>query len=280
MRNKGFTLIELLAVIVILAITALVATPIVINIINDSREEANKRSIESYAEAVKNAIARNQLATLEAKAGVLDDKILSKIEYSGSKVNCDSVILEESGEIKLNGCKVGNSDSVYLYSTMSGNMISEPGIYDSNYNLLATWNELVNTYGFDISNYGNHVVLNYYFSEGTTLIIKDNVTTIGASALENCTSLTTVIIPDSVTSIETSAFAGCRNLKSITIGSGVTSIGEIAFSNCDSLASATFNETSGWRAGSTNLSSTDLSNDLKAATYLKSTYTNYLWTKS
>ena len=35
--NKGFTLIELLAVIVILAIIALIATPIIINIIEDSK---------------------------------------------------------------------------------------------------------------------------------------------------------------------------------------------------------------------------------------------------
>ena len=35
--KKGFTLIELLAVIVILAIIALIATPIVIDIINDTK---------------------------------------------------------------------------------------------------------------------------------------------------------------------------------------------------------------------------------------------------
>ena len=46
MKNKGFTLIELLAVIVILAIIALIATPIILGIINDAREQAKKRSAE------------------------------------------------------------------------------------------------------------------------------------------------------------------------------------------------------------------------------------------
>ena len=46
MNNKGFTLIELLAVIVILAIIALIATPIIINIITDARTQAKKRSAE------------------------------------------------------------------------------------------------------------------------------------------------------------------------------------------------------------------------------------------
>lgn len=46
MNNKGFTLIELLAVIVILAIIALIATPIILGIINDARDNAKKRSAE------------------------------------------------------------------------------------------------------------------------------------------------------------------------------------------------------------------------------------------
>ena len=54
--KKGFTLIELLAVIVILAIISLIAVPIVINIINDAKEEAIKRNIDNYADAVEQAI--------------------------------------------------------------------------------------------------------------------------------------------------------------------------------------------------------------------------------
>ena len=55
--KKGFTLIELLAVIVILAIIALIATPIVLNIISDSRESSNLRSAEFYLDAVEYTIA-------------------------------------------------------------------------------------------------------------------------------------------------------------------------------------------------------------------------------
>ena len=58
--KKGFTLIELLAVIVILAIIALIATPIILGIINDAREESNERSVELYASAVRNAVASYQ----------------------------------------------------------------------------------------------------------------------------------------------------------------------------------------------------------------------------
>ena len=40
MKKKGFTLIELLAVIIILAIIALIATPIILNVIDDARKSA------------------------------------------------------------------------------------------------------------------------------------------------------------------------------------------------------------------------------------------------
>ena len=39
-NQKGFTLIELLAVIVILAVIALIATPLVMGVINRARENA------------------------------------------------------------------------------------------------------------------------------------------------------------------------------------------------------------------------------------------------
>ena len=54
--KKGFTLIELLAVIVILAIIALIATPIVLNIINDTKKSALLRSADFYIDAVENEI--------------------------------------------------------------------------------------------------------------------------------------------------------------------------------------------------------------------------------
>ena len=40
--KKGFTLIELLAVIIILAVIALIATPVVLNVIENSKKEAFK----------------------------------------------------------------------------------------------------------------------------------------------------------------------------------------------------------------------------------------------
>ena len=52
-NTKGFTLIELLAVIVILAIIALIATPIVLNLINKARQGAAQDSAYGVRKAAQ-----------------------------------------------------------------------------------------------------------------------------------------------------------------------------------------------------------------------------------
>ena len=52
-KNKGFTLVELLAVIVILALIALIATPIILNVINDAKKQAAKDSAYGYMDYQK-----------------------------------------------------------------------------------------------------------------------------------------------------------------------------------------------------------------------------------
>lgn len=59
--RRGFTLIELLAVIVILAIIALIATPLILNVIDQAREGAAKNSAYGYANAVENYLALEQM---------------------------------------------------------------------------------------------------------------------------------------------------------------------------------------------------------------------------
>jgi len=53
MKRKGFTLIELLAVIIILAVIALIATPIVLNVVNEAKKQANKNSVYGLLDAAK-----------------------------------------------------------------------------------------------------------------------------------------------------------------------------------------------------------------------------------
>lgn len=84
-NKKGFTLIELLAVIVILAIIALIATPIILNMINDAKKSAAKDSAYGYIDAVDKYIALAQLGTDIST------------EYDATKVPADGTVCKKEG---------------------------------------------------------------------------------------------------------------------------------------------------------------------------------------
>ncbi|MBE5882035.1 MAG: leucine-rich repeat domain-containing protein [Lachnospiraceae bacterium] len=72
-----------------------------------------------------------------------------------------------------------------------------------------------------------------------TVVIGDNVKTIGTKAFYGCTKLTKVTIGKNVTTIGNSAFQSCNALKSITIPSKVSKIGSKAFYGCKKLVKMT-----------------------------------------
>ena len=61
LNKKGFTLIELLAVIVILTVIMLIATPTILGVIEDARKGAAKNSAMGYIDALEKQIMADQL---------------------------------------------------------------------------------------------------------------------------------------------------------------------------------------------------------------------------
>lgn len=112
--KKGFTLIELLAVIVILAIVALIATPIILDIIKDAKEQSTMRSAENYIDAIEQAIVRKNL---REKFNPIRCEIIS------DRLDCDGIPLEveidgeapkEGTIIKLENGKVTNGTTIII----------------------------------------------------------------------------------------------------------------------------------------------------------------------
>ena len=112
-KRNAFTLIELVAVLVIMAILALIVTPLVLNIIRKARTAADKRSIDAYGRSIEIAIAGYLLdnGTFPTSIGQLT------IEYSGDEVVCSTTQLNGDSSVYLTGCTVGGRSVDYSYGT-------------------------------------------------------------------------------------------------------------------------------------------------------------------
>ena len=103
-KKKGFTLIELIAVLVIMAIIALIVTPLVMTLIRKAKDSAAKRSVDAYGRSIDIAIAAYILDNAEFPDSL--DQLT--IEYSGKEVTCGIMTLNEDAGAYLSECSVGN----------------------------------------------------------------------------------------------------------------------------------------------------------------------------
>ena len=102
-KKNAFTLIELVAVLVIMAIIALIVTPLVMSIIRKARISADKRSVDAYGRSIELAIAGYLMDTGSFPTSIEQ----LTIEYSGDEVVCETTNLNADSSIYLAGCTVG-----------------------------------------------------------------------------------------------------------------------------------------------------------------------------
>lgn len=111
--KKGFTLIELLAVIVILAIIALIATPIIMGVIDDAQKGADRETANRYLDAVEYQISLELVSNPTADLTSIRSKYLTTVHgsiVSGKKPTSVSLIIDENGVIGTGSIvKVGST---------------------------------------------------------------------------------------------------------------------------------------------------------------------------
>jgi len=120
MKNKGFTLIELLAVIVILAIIALIATPIILGIIDDARKSSSERGAELVISSVDLAYS---------SAYMLNDGNVPTLAQVASGFDMDGATMDANGNITTADkgivCTTTNTDNVLKVSCEANGKVKE-----------------------------------------------------------------------------------------------------------------------------------------------------------
>ena len=123
-KNKGFTLVELLAVIVILALIALIATPIILNVINDAKKQAAKDSAYGYMDAVEKYIVSSELEDKSIQDGTYRvEELNKKISVKGSTPDNGNIEIKNSSvksyDIGIDGYVVSNGEVKKVSTTKS-----------------------------------------------------------------------------------------------------------------------------------------------------------------
>lgn len=79
----------------------------------------------------------------------------------------------------------------------------------------------------------------------TSVVISDNIRTIGSGAFESCPELTTVTFPnnDNITLIPSRMFYGCKDLRTVHLPQNLQKISSSSFFNCDGIRSMSFPNT-------------------------------------
>ena len=242
MNKKGFTLFQLLCVIVILALIFLITTPIINNVIKTAKLGSAKDSVYGYIRTINTQVniggygLDNSLAIKIPSTNTLES-ITNHVELG--KLNIEGVIPDyvyltfdssktsvESGRFCISGYSLDYGiNSGVVESSNDYCTFLEPGLYDEDDNLVASWDDLVNIYG-----------LNYdtdYTYNTSSLTDYDKVSTSGTSVLNNValSSGVKLIIPEGVTYLGTNVFRDNTSLKIVIFPKSLTEIGDYAFRN-------------------------------------------------
>ena len=205
--RKAFTLIELLAVIIILAIVALIATPIILDVVDDARKSAGLSESNMIYSSINNYCAsiemKKQMGTLDSedvdcssKTSFTTEEISKMVNlgnatiesntYSNGKLtnlivisNNNRYVLCSNGSMTLesDGCEVNKPEITFKDNSganspeLLDNMI--PVYYDGK-NWLATEATQEKWYSYDTKEWANAVVLNDNITKNVGDIITED----------------------------------------------------------------------------------------------------------
>jgi prepilin-type N-terminal cleavage/methylation domain-containing protein len=228
-KYLGFTLIELLAVIVVLALVAIIVTPMIMSTVTSSKENSFKSSAYNILDAANNYYMKQQISG-DVSETIIDLAESDKIEYKGNKPKEGVLLINADGSVALqmnDGTTCATKKLTDQEITVSSDVTNcnGSGIF-----------EITNSscFTFDSS---TGAITKYTCSETNVTIPKsiDGVTvkSIATGAFNN-KSLTSVVLSlaTDLTSIDTAAFANNPKLTYVMLSnlSKLKTIGDYSFS--------------------------------------------------
>lgn len=112
-NKKGFTLIELLAVIVILAIIGLIATPVILGIVNNVKEFSMLRSSDMYLDSLELSIVNSITGSKEACENTGCKFYWLYDRTNSCPQRCEDTVLKTSGYWTASS-KYGNTANIWF----------------------------------------------------------------------------------------------------------------------------------------------------------------------
>lgn len=229
MKKNGFTLIELLAVVVVLAIILVVASPKIFNAVEESNKLTFLRSSESIVnEANKLYVSDNINISQNGKEFTIENNAFvgDSIDVSGELPDSGKIYIDQEGGTAI----LLRKGDYCVYKDFSEKEITISSNYAS---CVLNIPEVVPDTCFTRTNDGVQVTItSYSYSCSKNVIIPDTldgfpVRIIGNSAFSS-RGLNSVKLSNSVTTINENAFR-YNNLKKIVIPDSVTYLGIRAF---------------------------------------------------
>lgn len=256
MKKKGFTLIELLAVILILGVIALIAIPIISNIIGDAKINSFKSTANNYVDALYNKctvnqakglnpiidinILNNQSLGIDNLNGFInDDNKLSKV-LGKTDEECNVSLAVYNEDLEICAYKLSSSDKINTANVdndyrclLGANIKDEEDLYTVGYQ--STDTSIIPTDSACFSfNGANGYISGYDINCPKDVIIPayingKKVTTITGYAFKE-KGLESVLMPETISYISAGAFMN-NNITTLGLGAGVKTIVNGAFSN-------------------------------------------------
>lgn len=101
-RNQGFTLLELLAVMIVLGLIALIAVPMIMNVVETSKRGTIKNSASGIVDAARNYHALEmEDKGVNTKVTIVFPEAGKMLEYNGEDPDQGTVVIEPDGKVAL-----------------------------------------------------------------------------------------------------------------------------------------------------------------------------------